>query len=108
VQNGKQGELEVGRVSGVLGRGERAGKTSDGERSVKGKGHRRDGREQGMLWRCYVLAICIYLNSTLFVVHPPPKIYLLMHYMCYKYADRRAWWRTPLIPALGRQRQVNF
>jgi hypothetical protein len=23
-------------------------------------------------------------------------------------AASRAWWRTPLIPALGRQRQVDF
>jgi hypothetical protein len=25
-----------------------------------------------------------------------------------KEASSRAWWRTPLIPALGRQRQVDF
>jgi uncharacterized protein YjcR len=25
-----------------------------------------------------------------------------------KYKSRQAWWRTPLIPALGRQKQANF
>jgi hypothetical protein len=25
-----------------------------------------------------------------------------------KFKDSRAWWRMPLIPALGRQRQVDF
>jgi hypothetical protein len=26
----------------------------------------------------------------------------------YKKIQSRAWWRTPLIPALGRQRQMDF
>jgi hypothetical protein len=26
----------------------------------------------------------------------------------HKLQPSRAWWRTPLIPALGRQRQVDF
>jgi hypothetical protein len=32
---------------------------------------------------------------------------VLEHY-CRKAERSRAWWRTPLIPALGRQRQVDF
>jgi hypothetical protein len=26
----------------------------------------------------------------------------------YKNFSSQAWWRTPLVPALGRQRQVDF
>jgi hypothetical protein len=29
-------------------------------------------------------------------------------YFCWEVHCRRAWWRMPLIPALGRQRQVDF
>jgi hypothetical protein len=28
--------------------------------------------------------------------------------ICKKHLSRRVWWHTPLIPALGRQRQVDF
>jgi hypothetical protein len=34
--------------------------------------------------------------------------YIFLHLRFLKKAFSRAWWRTPLILALGRQRQVDF
>jgi hypothetical protein len=35
-------------------------------------------------------------------------IYTMEYYSAIKNEDSRVWWHTLLIPALGRQRQVNF
>jgi hypothetical protein len=36
-------------------------------------------------------------------------VWVRVKHKCYKeMVTRRVWWRTPLIPALRRQRQANF
>ena len=41
-------------------------------------------------------------------IHRQPHVFLLLFPYAFKWQTRRAWWRTPLIPALGRQRQADF
>jgi hypothetical protein len=56
------------------------------------------------IYMCVCIYICIYIHIYIYV----QRVFFVLLYVLRNSYSSWAWWRTPLIPELWRQRQADF